>query len=245
MKYYILFSVVFFSLFIACKKPTDKTLKSADVILKFTNVANGKAIVKDQMDYSNAFGSTFSISLLKYYVTNVVLVKDDGSEHKVANYDLIDAFDPAQFSTVDLADVPGGNYKTIRFYLGVDKSRNHNGAQDGDLDPINNMIWTWNTGYLFFKHEGSFKDINGATQMLQYHLGTDEALNTVTLPIDMEVNGTKRTVNIQFDLANMYDAPIIDFNNGAIRHSTSIDDVSWIQDMKSNQMNAFTILGVQ
>ena len=103
---------------------------------------------------------------------------------------------------------------SMRFNLGIDSARNHTGAQDGDLDPMYNMIWTWSTGYLFMKHEGKFINTIGDTTDLQFHLGTDLAFSTINVPINMTVSGVDKTLNIEFDLNSMYDSPAIDFNAG-------------------------------
>jgi hypothetical protein len=43
----------------------------------------------------------------------------------------------------------------IRFLLGVDSARNVSGIQTGALDPARGMFWTWNSGYVMAKIEGS------------------------------------------------------------------------------------------
>ena len=142
----------------SCKKnPAPAT--EGDLTIKFNTVADGKEVKAGVFDYVNAAGNRYSISLLKYYVTNVVLVADDNTEYKLNNYDLIDAFSPTLFSTIESKNVPFAKYTKMKFLLGIDKDRNHSGAQDGDLDPMHNMIWTWSTGYLFLKHEGLYSTI--------------------------------------------------------------------------------------
>jgi hypothetical protein len=240
----ILFSVLALSLaFASCKKNTKQTDPTSGALsIRFSNEADGKPVVYNQFNYTNEAGNLYSISLLKYYVTNVVLVKDDNSEVKLGNYDLMDAFDLNNFSTVEAADIPFGDYTKLRFFLGVDKARNHSGAQDGDLDPIHNMIWTWSTGYLFMKHEGQFINNIGDTVDIQYHLGTDNALSTVEIPITLNMDKTSKKLNIQFDLNKMYNSPAIDFNSGNIHHSTLASDSVWITQMIANTADAFSFL---
>lgn len=240
--FYLSFVGLFFLTHSCKRKPV---VESGNVNLVFNNTAGGAAIEADKILYTNAAGNKYSISLLKYYVTNCVLVDANGTEFKAGNYDLIDAFKMSQFGNAKLSDVPNGNYKMLRFYLGIDRQRNHNGAQDGDLDPIHGMIWTWNTGYLFMKHEGLFITNAGDTTGMEYHFGTDTALTVIELPISLEVSGNDKTVNINFDLNKMYSAPIINFNSAAVRHSTDINDGPWIVDMRTNAKKAFTITGVQ
>lgn len=227
----------------SCKKQIAKN--EGPLSIKFNNECNGQAITYGQLNYANAAGNQYSIKLLKYFVTNVVLVKDDNSEVKLNNYDLIDAFSPTNFSTVEASAIPYGHYKTMRFYLGIDKDRNHSGAQDGDLDPVYNMIWTWSTGYLFMKHEGNFVNTNGDTVAMEFHLGTDAALSAVEVPIDLTMREGVKKLNIAFDLNKMYNNPTIDFNTQPIRHSTDANDATWISQMKSNTDDAFRFVNVQ
>jgi hypothetical protein len=225
----------------SCKKnPAPAT--QGDLTIKFNTVADGKTVKAGVFDYVNAAGNRYSISLLKYYVTNVVLVADDNTEYKLNNYDLIDAFSPASFSTVESKNVPFANYTKMKFLMGVDKDRNHSGAQDGDLDPMYNMIWTWSTGYLFLKHEGLYINSSNDTVDIQYHLGTDRALSSIEIPITLNMDATAKTLNIQFDLNKMYNSPVINFNDGNIIHSTLAADQPWIDKMVSNTSDVFTYL---
>ncbi|MGI9191389.1 MAG: MbnP family protein [Chitinophagaceae bacterium] len=227
----------------SCKKQIAKS--EGPLSIKFNNECAGQPISYGQLNYANAAGNQYSIKLLKYYVSNVVLVKDDNSEVKLNNYDLMDAFSPAKFSTVEATAVPYGHYKIMRFYLGIDKDRNHSGAQDGDLDPLYNMIWTWSTGYLFMKHEGNFINTLGDTVAMEFHLGTDIALSSVEIPIDMTMRDGVKQLNIAFDLNKMYNNPTIDFNTQPIRHSTDANDATWIDQMKANTIDAFRFVNVQ
>lgn len=232
--------------FTQCKKNASVVVApQADVTIKFNNKVGGQSIEYGKYNYTNAAGNIYSINLLKYYITNVVLITDGNTEVKLNNYDLINAFEPAGFSTVEGVAIPNGTYKTMRFFLGVDQARNHNGAQDGDLDPAYNMIWSWFTGYIFLKHEGKFINSIGDTTDVQFHLGTDNALSTINIPIDLTVNGAARKMNIDFDLNKMYNSPLIDFNNGSIRQSTDIGDLQWINDMIINSQDAFTFVNVE
>jgi hypothetical protein len=171
-----------------------------------------------------------------------VLVKEDGTEYKLNNYDLIDEFDKANFSTIEAGNIPGGHYTKLKFYVGLDKIRNHEGAQDGDLDPLYNMIWTWNTGYIFLKHEGQLITPTNDTVVMQYHIATDEALRKIELPIHLTVTGNPIQLNIQFDLNKIYNAPVVDINVQPIMHSTGASDKAILNAVADNYTDAFTFV---
>lgn len=221
---------------LGCKKKQ----KQANLSIAFSNHVDGQAIVKDQLLYTNTAGNLYSISLLKYYITNGVLVNEDGSTISLNNYDLIDEFSKNGFSTIDVNDIPNGHYTTFKFYVGIDKQRNHNGAQDGDLDPLYNMIWSWATGYIFLKHEGQYITPSGDTTIMQYHIATDAALREISLPIHLTIDGKDKKLNIAFNVNSLYNNPAVNIHTQPIMHSTSAADQPITTAVADNLQDAFT-----
>jgi hypothetical protein len=168
----IIFGTVGFSAFYSSPKKTGR------LIIHFINVADNKKISKDS-NYTNAFGETYSISKLKYYVSNVQLNNFKETE----SYHLIDAF--AEDSIV--LNIPAGNYTSSNFLLGVDSLKNCSGAQSGALDPLNDMFWTWNSGYVMFKMEGKSAASNADQQRIEQHIGgykgPFKTMRTINLPL--------------------------------------------------------------
>ena len=67
------------------------------------------------------------------------------------------------------ADDGGHDYLEMEFLIGVDSTRNVSGAQEGALSVANNMFWSWNSGYIYIKMEGSSPQANGNSFV--YHIG--------------------------------------------------------------------------
>lgn len=236
---FLLLSIGLLSLLSSCKK-SDSTVPYGKMTISISNEVDGQPVAIGPMSYTNAAGNQYSVDLLKYYVSNMKLVKADGSEVSFGNYNLIDASNPAS-QTFTLDSVQNGDYTAVRFLLGVDGDHNHTGVQEGALDPINGMIWTWKTGYIFFKHEGSFKDSSGATKQVLFHYGTDVALVSITVPINkLTVAGDARKLYLRFNLNKLYDSPRrIDFNVDNNHMSTGPGEVFWISAMAENFANTF------
>ncbi len=104
-------------------------------------------------------------------------------------------------------ELPAGTYQTITFTLGVDSLLNCSGAQDGALDPLNGMFWTWNSGYIFFKLEGysssSTADLNRIEQHIGGYRGPYKAQRVITLKLDKPLSLIQNEVqelNVQLDL---------------------------------------------
>ncbi len=62
-------------------------------------------------------------------------------------------------------------YDELQFMIGVDSIRNFSGAQTGALDPLNDMFWTWNSGYVNFKLEGTSSASTADLNRIEHHIG--------------------------------------------------------------------------
>lgn len=165
---YCLLLLTFFS----CKKGENiEPNLTGSFTLEFENQVNEVPLVLGNQNYKNANGEDFSISVFKYYISNVSLTKDDGTIYKIPeSYILVDASKPTSLLT-SLSDIPTGDYTQISFLIGIDKERNLAGAQTGNLDPALGMFWTWNSGYIFVKLEGNSPQSTAANNSLTFHIG--------------------------------------------------------------------------
>ena len=107
-----------------------------------------------------------SISNFKFYISDVRFYKDDSLVNIGAEkYQLIDLLDTNKNKIIYQQN--NSNFNGITFNLGIDSITNVSGAMEGDLDPMNNMYWTWQSGYINLKFEGQLDD--GVKR--EYHLG--------------------------------------------------------------------------
>ncbi len=136
------------------------------VLVKFVHTANGKPIVLQDSAYQNAFGEAYQLTRLKYYISNLGLLGKQPAQAAPSVY-LINA---AQEDSIELK-LKAGIYDSLAFTLGVDSIYNCSGAQDGALDPLNGMFWSWNSGYVFFKMEGYSAASTADLQRIEHHVG--------------------------------------------------------------------------
>ena len=136
--------------------------KNGRLIIHFLNTANAKKIGKDSV-YKNAFGEEYTVSKLKYYISNISLNNYKEKE----SYHLIDAFASDSFSIA----LPAERYNDLKFLLGVDSTKNCSGAQSGALDPFYDMFWTWNSGYTMFKLEATSASSAADLHRVEQHIG--------------------------------------------------------------------------
>lgn len=156
-----------------CKKkdePINNTT-TGNVTIKLEHVCNTDPLVFNTVWYMNANGDSLKISKFNYYISNIKLVKDDGTTFvENESYHLIQG-DIESSKTFSISNVPLGTYKSISFMIGVDSVRNVSGAQTGALDPANGMFWNWNTGYVMAKMEGESPQAAQTGNSVIYHLG--------------------------------------------------------------------------
>ena len=175
--------VVMFTIFSFINAPG----KNGKLKITFVNTANGKIISLRDSVYTNSFGEKYSVSKLKYYIGNFLV---PGSEQLQENdpYHLMNAADSNNSFEVLLKP---GNYKTVKFLLGVDSASNCSGAQTGALDPANDMFWTWNSGYVMFKLEGTSSSSTADLQRIEHHIGGYKGSNNVTAKISLDCTGSQ------------------------------------------------------
>jgi hypothetical protein len=168
-------SIAFISALIALvSEPTltDKVDGAASTIvsLEFQHKVGSRELSIDS-SYKNDFEETYTISRFRYYISNLQWHNQNtGKLYKMpADYFLIDEAEPLS-KQIELK-IPAGQYTSVSFLIGVDSLKNVSGAQDGALDPINGMFWTWQTGYIMAKLEGSSPVSTLPRKMFEFHIG--------------------------------------------------------------------------
>jgi hypothetical protein len=117
----------------------------------------------------------------KYYVGNMYL-----NEHPVSfeteKYLLVNGLDGNRCYT---GETLSGKYNLLRFRIGIDSADQATGARSGSLDPLNNMYWTWNSGYIAFKLEGESSKAPPPLYRFEHHLGGYRSYQSFQPQIDL------------------------------------------------------------
>lgn len=157
--------------------------------------------------YSTLLQDTFSTLMLRFYISNIELEREDGFIYKEPNsYHLFALDEPSQLIS-SIKDIPDGRYVKVRFGLGVDSLQNNTVRYEGDLDPSNQMFCSNN--YLFVRFEGrQFK--NNTSRGLIVHLWEDAHYCPYEIsfsqPIIINSNQTT-SLPIVFDLYKLFNEP--------------------------------------
>jgi hypothetical protein len=193
--------------------PTDttSTKKAGTVLIEFENKVGSLGLKMDGTVYKNQNGDDFTVTKFNYYISNIKLNGNDGNTAftESESYHLLEQSNAASLD-FSLAKVPAGTYKSITFTIGVDSLRNVSGAQTGALDPANGMFWSWSSGYIMLKMEGTSPQSPQAGNILRIHVGgfsgVNNAVKTVTInfPNTITVNGDENHVHLSADVAKLF-----------------------------------------
>lgn len=165
-----------------------------NVNLRFQNEVGDLPLIIDSVNYKNELNQDFTISKFKFYISNVSFENTNGAQTAPSTSFLIDQEDSLSLSTNSIS-IPSGIYSSIEFILGVDSLHNVSGAQNGALDVVNTMFWTWNSGYIFMKLEGNSSFSNSPGHFFEYHIGGFKepynAIRKIKLTFDQPVEISK------------------------------------------------------
>lgn len=200
-------------------------------------------------------GNKVIIENVKFYVSDLRLVKADGTEEQVNDYHLFDFAENHQFVTGSgktahaggeymTVEAPLGEYSGVKFGLGVPQDVNNaDPSVYGPQHPLSvdqGMHWSWNTGYIFLKVEGKM-DTTPDNGVDDYDLGF--AYHTGTNPLYREVDysgsqqsffeirkDTETQFIIDVDLARVFnagnEAQDVRIPEASISHTTGTEELA-------------------
>jgi len=253
-----LISVTFFSF--SCDKNEDGEFSPTDkgaIVLEFDNVVGSQNLqLNGPQTYTNANGDQFNVTLLNYYISNIKLKNSDGSTYTVlqdSSYFLVKESNKAS-QLLKINNVPAGDYTEVTFTVGVDSTRNTMdlSKRTGILDPANNsgednMYWSWNSGYIFFKIEGlspqATADAAG-NKKFRYHIGGYGGLNSKTINnikvITRSFGTEKATVRTNLSPQVHIVADLLKFFGGSTKVSIAANSAVHFAPFSVNLANNYT-----
>lgn len=215
------------ALLLACNTDTVEPIGANDrstVTLEFDNRVGAQKMALGTTTYKNNSGEEFTLTTFNYFISNVALKKADGSVVRFPEqYFLIKQSDPTTWES-ELKDVPAADYTEISFIIGVDSTRSVSdiSARTGVLDPTSYgsdaMYWSWNSGYIFVKMEGTSPVVplnSAGKRAFEMHIGgyggrtavAPNNIRTVTLPLNSTATvrkGIAPTVHLVADFLKVF-----------------------------------------
>lgn len=136
---------------------------------KFSHGQSSISIVatwgQESVELNNPLNDTIEFNTVKFYLSNINLYnKFTEKSFTPQQHTYLVDFSDSQTTLLSLPD--SFEYTHIKFTMGIDSLTQCQGALSGILDPLNGMYWTWQTGYINVKLEGSISN-----KEFIYHLG--------------------------------------------------------------------------
>ena len=205
----------------ACHKKVE-TVEDA-LTLKFDFEVDGLSFVPDSAGYVNAAGNTYEVQEIKFFISDVRLIKKGGGEVKITDNESVHYVDygvPATLSWALHEPLPTGDYEAITFTFGL--SERDNVSHRFPNPPESNMSWPapLGGGYHYMQINGKWLSA-GTMKPFNFHTGIGQLYDTlgqvteyvhndftVTVPTDGLYISTKPlTVTLRMNINNWFTSP--------------------------------------
>ena len=269
-KAFTIFFVLLLAVMTACEK--DPPIKpkiedgSGSLELSFRGFVSGESFVVGEV-FKDITGRSFRIDGLRFYVTDIFVINEDGSESLLQEVALIDFSKNHTGASGKVLhegigenlyfDLPPGKYRGVRLGIGVVDRLNAEGpsAFDTDDHPLgvnNGMHWSWASGYKFVELSGKVDtslvmDSTKVNAGFEYHTGMDtlyRELNFDGYPFEMVI-GEEQQIILEFDIAKWFynDQDTIDLRLHSFTHTVPMGSVDFdlAQSMTDNLANTVHI----
>lgn len=172
------------------------------IILRFHHFVGTEPLVLGDT-LANPFGEKMVVERFKYYLSNFILIDQSGEKEIIPNsYFLVDESDSSS-KRIELT-TKLNKITSIEFMVGVDSIKNYSGIQTGVLDPMKAMFWTWNTGYIFAKLEGSSNTSKSAGHHFTYHIGGFKDGENAVRKIHLKILKQNQLIDINADINSWF-----------------------------------------
>ena len=165
----------------------------------------GNDVLQYNTEYQQTGGVAFEILRSDFFISDVRLTADDGTETILFDYAQVDFEDsPGGVRLISQNKVDAKNYESITFGLGLNSDLNAKSPLDFEADDVlNNSGYYWSawTSYIFSKQEGNY-DSTGDGMLDKgwiVHTGKDEIYKEVTIALDSDINEDNNQIRLIID----------------------------------------------
>jgi len=144
---------------------------------------------------------SFQLEVFKCYLSNFRFYSQSNELiFTDSNAFLIELSDSVLTHTITIDCPVNVTPKTIVYSIGLDSVSNTSGALSGALDPLNGMFWTWQSGYIHLKLEGTFFKTGRPKTALEFHLGGYRWPNATLIDKQADIKYESIIVDIQLSI---------------------------------------------
>ena len=153
---------------VSCRK--DK--ETSKISLSFIHKVGNEELEFDTVKYTNAVGHSYEVRTLKYFISNIVFSKSDGSKNVYKTPIYINAEDPSTLTHTNI-EIPLGIYESIGITFGIDSNMNVSDT----LTTVEEASMAWpdgnqGGGYHYLKLEGTYDSLGVDSVNKNYNIHT-------------------------------------------------------------------------
>lgn len=227
----------------SCNKDVSATNRTGNVLLHFTSMVDTNTVFAYNSVYTLTGGRKISVSMAQLYISNIELVKSDGSTYACTDSLFLKTQVVDEFH---LGAIPEGDYTAVKFNVGISPWLNDSvpSLYVDSLRLSHSEMWLGTTaqpdGYVFVNFQGSIDTTDGANGAelipFTYKLGTDANLKVVTLSKNFSsVNDQSTRLNIVIDYAKLLNGLQLNEQTN-LNVSTATDNAGALATQVSNNI---------
>lgn len=244
--------------FSACEDPTETPETSQHIKLNFLHHLNNEPLKFDTMMYTNAAGNEYLVNEIQWFISDVQLSREDGSEILLDQWKDIHYIDtdlPESQSWEVFDELPAGDYTGISFTFGISEEKNHSFMFPNP--PERDMFWPefLGGGYHYMKLNGKWKEPDGSITPFDFHMGIgqiyysypDSITGFVHNDFEVQLAGSEfnlasnetKEINIIMNVENWFKDPHVYDHN--VWKGYIMQNQEAMQTAKENGANVFSV----
>lgn len=212
-----------------------------EVFLTFTHKLGSDLFAFNQSTQNN-LGHDYTITRIDYYVSNITVIHDGGTETSVEDLHLLVRASDDLVGVFSLGNLNVTNVEGITFSIGVDPSLNNADPNlQTEESPLYfqfpSMHWGWSSGYRFVALEG-YAGAN-LTTLYQFHGLWNQNYFEQTVAINAQADADNN-VYIHLDADYIEAVRGVNLISGPIHHGTNQDDLKVLMNFRDHVFSAGT-----
>jgi len=233
----------------SCKKKEDEpnnsnepTVTEGTFILHLHTHIDSTEIDAYDTIYSLSNGRKMSLHLAQMYFSDVQLVKIDGAIVDITTNSFLKVFENEQYL---IGNVPVGNYKGVRFKVGLNSTKNAlNPTSSSESEILNNSeMWFGSSaqpdGYVFLNVQGTIdttSSMNGTPVNFEYRIGTNSSYTQITMPDQYftVLKGIYAYKHVIVDYSKIFEGVTLNDPNNLTVHSLVDNSLPFVETLKNN-----------
>ena len=230
----------------SCVKDEPKSPHScpAPLVIEFSSAIANQPLELQNGLYNDYLGRYYKVELLKFYLSNWALEKENGELIAIDQINLLD-FSVEEMQKLE-TEIDTGTYVNLHFSVGLDSLTNSSDPADFEnthpLSIAQNTYWTWASKYKFFMLEGRI-DTTGEevpNQIFSYHTGDNASYREISIPLNnLYLDSTGDSLNLQLDLDKLINGDFGTIDFVSTPNSHSLDEIS--EKISNNLVSSFSI----